>query len=112
MYIADVKPSIFRFRNITCCMSQHRLFHNFHAFTSVQGDCHGLCETAEIPTGYVSPECITTYGLFSLYLANHKCGASQMEIMFYVPLTVLLPPGWDCVAVSQEQVYAPSVNRS
>ena len=30
---------------------------------------------------------------------SQKSDASQLEVMSHTPLTVLLPPGWDCVAV-------------
>ena len=56
----------------------------------------------EIPPDHMSPQCNATQCNPNLYLDYsfiEKGDANQLEAMCHTPQTVLLPPGWDCVAV-------------
>ena len=55
----------------------------------------------EICTYHMSPQCIATSGNPTLYLDQPitKGDVSQLEVMSHTPLTVLMPPGWDCETI-------------
>ena len=61
----------------------------------------GRCKMMEIPNGHVSLKYFVAEAT-PTYIYTHrslKGGASQFEAVTHIPLTILLPPGWDCVAV-------------
>ena len=78
-----------------------RLFHSplaqhLPAIRAVQGDVTGVWKTVGIPTGHVNPWCNGALGNPNLYLDQP---ITKVRGHVSYPLTVLWPPGWDCVAV-------------
>ena len=59
--------------------------------------------------GHMSPEYIVTEAIPTYIYTNQsqKGDASQPEAMSHTPLTVLISPGWDYVAVYAKQVSDP-----
>ena len=78
----------------------------------MQRDCQYIAAdmTVEIPTGHVSPRRNGVRGNPNLYLDQpiKKRDANQLEAMFLTPTTVLLPPGFDRVAVYKCLHLSPS----